>query len=274
MVESTRWPVSEAWIAISAVSLSRISPTMMTSGSWRRKARSALANVRPIFGLHVHLVDAADLVLDRILGGEDVAARLVDPVQARVERGRLAAAGRAGDQDDAVRPLDEAVHQARSRARAKPRSVRSSRTMVLCRRRITMRSKPRLVGIVRDADVDALAGDLQRDAPVLRQPLLGDVERRHDLHARDDRAHELLRLARLRDVELAVDAVADDDVALLRLDVDVARALLDRLREEAVDPADDRRVVVGVEDVDEVVLLERVDRSRARRRPPCARRRG
>ncbi len=35
-VEKTRWPVSDAWIAISAVSTSRISPTMMTSGSWRR----------------------------------------------------------------------------------------------------------------------------------------------------------------------------------------------------------------------------------------------
>ena len=32
-VLNTRWPVSDAWIAISAVSLSRISPTMMTSGS-------------------------------------------------------------------------------------------------------------------------------------------------------------------------------------------------------------------------------------------------
>jgi hypothetical protein len=32
-VEKTRWPVSEAWIAISAVSRSRISPTRMTSGS-------------------------------------------------------------------------------------------------------------------------------------------------------------------------------------------------------------------------------------------------
>src|SRR4029450_7527850 len=35
-VEKTRWPVSEAWIAVSAVSLSRISPIMTTSGSWRR----------------------------------------------------------------------------------------------------------------------------------------------------------------------------------------------------------------------------------------------
>ena len=68
--------MSEAWIAISAVSLSRISPTMITSGSWRKKARSALAKVSPIFGVDVHLVDAADLVLDRILGGEDVDVRV------------------------------------------------------------------------------------------------------------------------------------------------------------------------------------------------------
>ena len=50
IVESTRWPVSDALIAISSVSLSRISPTMTMSGSCRRKARSALANVSPILG--------------------------------------------------------------------------------------------------------------------------------------------------------------------------------------------------------------------------------
>ena len=47
----TRWPVSEASTAIFAVSPSRISPTMITSGSARRKARSALAKVQSIFGL-------------------------------------------------------------------------------------------------------------------------------------------------------------------------------------------------------------------------------
>ena len=46
-VASTRWPVSEAWAAIAAVSGSRISPTKMTSGSWRRIARSADAKVTP-----------------------------------------------------------------------------------------------------------------------------------------------------------------------------------------------------------------------------------
>ena len=47
-VENTRWPVNAAWIAYCAVSPSRISPTMMTSGSCRRMLRSALAKVTPI----------------------------------------------------------------------------------------------------------------------------------------------------------------------------------------------------------------------------------
>ena len=40
-----------AFMAISAVSMSRISPTMMMSGSWRRKALSAAAKVIPTSGL-------------------------------------------------------------------------------------------------------------------------------------------------------------------------------------------------------------------------------
>jgi hypothetical protein len=39
-VEKTRWPVSDASIAIFAVSRSRVSPTRMMSGSWRRIVRS------------------------------------------------------------------------------------------------------------------------------------------------------------------------------------------------------------------------------------------
>ena len=39
-VEKTRCPVMAAWIAIVAVSESRISPTKITSGSWRKMALS------------------------------------------------------------------------------------------------------------------------------------------------------------------------------------------------------------------------------------------
>lgn len=45
IVDSTRWPVSAARVAIWAVSPSRISPSIIISGSWRRNVRNALANV-------------------------------------------------------------------------------------------------------------------------------------------------------------------------------------------------------------------------------------
>ena len=49
-VENTKWPVSDARIAISAVSKSRISPTITTFGSCRKIWRNPIANVSPISG--------------------------------------------------------------------------------------------------------------------------------------------------------------------------------------------------------------------------------
>ncbi len=48
---STRWSVIAAWIAMRAVSSSRISPTSRTSGSLRRIVRRPRANVSPARGL-------------------------------------------------------------------------------------------------------------------------------------------------------------------------------------------------------------------------------
>ena len=49
-VLNTRWPVSDASMPVDAVSSSRISPTMITSGSARRNERMAFAKVKPILG--------------------------------------------------------------------------------------------------------------------------------------------------------------------------------------------------------------------------------
>jgi hypothetical protein len=57
------------------------------------------------------------------------------------------------------------------------------------------------------------------------------------------RAHDL--------VQHAVDAEADAQVVLGRLDVDVRRAVLDRLGDEQVDELDDRRVLDDLLDVGE-----------------------
>ena len=71
-VASTMWPVSAACRAISAVSASRTSPTMMTSGSCRSTWRSASANPNADLGLHGDLVERLDDDLDRVLDGDDV----------------------------------------------------------------------------------------------------------------------------------------------------------------------------------------------------------
>ena len=94
----------------------------------------------------------------------------------------------------------------------------------------------------RDAHVDGAAADAQRDAAVLRQPALGDVELGHDLQARDQR--RVQRAVRLHHLaQRAVDAKAHRARALVGLDVDVAGAVLRRLGQQGVEHADDRRVV-------------------------------
>ena len=73
---------------------------------------------------------------------------------------------------------------------------------------------------------------LQADAAVLRQALLGDVQLRHDLDARDhQRRHRALALQDL--AQHAVDAEAHHQPVLERLDVDVRGVFLHRLREHA-----------------------------------------
>ena len=57
-VDRTRWPVSAALTAISAVSKSRISPTRMMFGSWRRNERKRGGEIQPDRLFHLHLVDA------------------------------------------------------------------------------------------------------------------------------------------------------------------------------------------------------------------------
>ncbi len=114
-----------------------------------------------------------------------------------------------------------------------------------------------------DAQVHRAVGDVALDAAVLRQAALGDVEVRHDLHARDDRQREVPR-RRGHLVERAVHAVADFELVLERLEMDVARPVLDRLIEDQVDETDDRR---GVGLVGDVAL-----RSGRPRRNSCRRR--
>ncbi len=100
----------------------------------------------------------------------------------------------------------------------------------------------------RDAQVDIAAGNAQPDSAILRQPLLRDIEARHDLDARGDRRLKALG-RRQYVVHHAVHAEAHHHFFFENLDVDIGRAVLDRLRQHAVDELDNWRRIVGLEQV-------------------------
>ena len=101
-VVNTRWPVRADCTAICAVSGSRISPTMILSGSWRRIERRPRAKVKPFLLVDRDLHHPLELVLDRILDGDELLLLVVDLGQGRIQGGGLAAAGRPGDQHHPV----------------------------------------------------------------------------------------------------------------------------------------------------------------------------
>ncbi len=71
---------------------------------------------------------------------------------------------------------------------------------------------------------------------------------RHDLDARHhQRGHGALGLQHL--AQHAVDAEAHHQAVLERLDVDVRGVLLHRLGQHRIDQADDRRIVVALEQI-------------------------
>src|SRR5438094_21641 len=100
-------------MATLAVSRSRISPTMMMSGSWRRIERSTVAKSSPICGRTcVWLIDAVEVIFDRVLDGEELAVAAIELAQGGIECRRLAAAGRPRHQHDAVRLVDHLANAA------------------------------------------------------------------------------------------------------------------------------------------------------------------
>ena len=248
-VERTKWPVRAASIAIFAVSASRISPTITTSGSERRIERSAAEKVSPARRLICTWLRPAR----RYSTGSSTVMMLisgpVDLVQRRVEGRRLTGAGRPGDEqragrldDDLLEDVPHLVGEAELRERRRPlRLVEEAHDDPLALDR-------RQDG---DADVEQAARCLrvQRDAAVLRLAPLGDVELGEHLQARRHAGREPLRDP-LQLVEDAVDAEADDERVVLRIEVDVARPVLGGLEDDRVDEPDERRVgdaVVGLE---------------------------
>ncbi len=196
-------------------------------------------------GVHLDLVDAVEMILDGVLGGDDLGFVALDFVQGAVERGGLAGAGGTGDQHDPVGQLDEALESrvhVGAHADAAQRKVHAVLVQDAHHDAFAVQR-----GNDRDADVHLAAGRLELDAAVLGHALLGDVQPGHDLQPADDRRMEAvdLRRGRLR-VQHAVDAIAYPYAAGLRFEMDVAGTGFDRLDQNLVDQPDHGGLLRGL----------------------------
>ena len=181
-VLKTRWPVREACTAISAVSLSRISPTRIDVRVLTQHGSQDSAEGQFDVRLDLALNDAVDVVFDRVFGGDQLAAGIVQFAQRGIERGGFSRAGGAGDDDDAVGLVDQLADGAQVVvAHADLVQIELHVGSIEHAHDDAFAEHGRQHG---DAQVDRLVVDVQLDAAVLRHAALGDVEIRHDLDAR------------------------------------------------------------------------------------------
>src|SRR5208283_2104241 len=190
--------------------------------------------------LHLHLIDAAQLKLDRVFRRHDVGIGLVEARNRGVQRVRLARSGWSRDQHHAVRlqdgflKLDQRFRLEAEFGHIEPQVFfieQAEHDLLAPERRQRGNAEVELLSLARDLH-------FEHDAAVLRQALLADVKLRHDLQARSDRVFQLQ--GRIHDrLQNAVNAEAHAEFSLVRLHVDVAGPALHGIGQHQVHELDD-----------------------------------
>ena len=212
----------------------------MMSGILAQEAAQRGGEGHAALDVLLHLVDAGQADFHRVLDRGDVAGLVVQDAQRRVQGHGLARAGRAGDQDHAVGLVDGVEEQLLLVGLiAKLVDAQLGRAAVQDTQHDLLAEQCRQ-GAHAEVDLFGL-GQVELDAPILRDALLGDVQLRHHLQARGDALVQLVR--HLPDLlEDAVDAQAHPVVGFVGLEMDVGCALADAVHQHLVDELDHRRV--------------------------------
>src|SRR5690606_13918389 len=138
----------------------------------------------PDVGVDGYMVDALQLVFDRILRGHDIGVRGVDRGKGRVQGGGFSGTRGAGHQDHPERRIQGFPEIAQALfAEAHFGHVQVQVALVQYAHHHLFAVDG---GKHAHAQIDFLEAEVQLDAAVLRQAALGDVQVRHDLDARYD----------------------------------------------------------------------------------------
>ena len=220
-VLKTSTPVSAARIPMRAVSSSRISPIMTTSGSCRSMARKPSLNpISPWLFTCDWLMPGIRYSIG-IFDRHHVAERRVDAFQAVVKRRGLAGANGSGHEHGAIGLADQAIeHLGLLLAHSQVGEADD-------RRQDLMDPDHDLLAVDgREGGQAKVAGPVMvhdRDPAVLRVAALDDVEIRHHLEPADHGRGDV-GINKKNILKLAVDPVSDSQAGFLGIEVDVGGA--------------------------------------------------
>src|SRR5947207_10102843 len=237
----------------------------------QNRAQSARESQPGLFR-DLNLIDAFELILDRVFNGDDFADRVIDLVERRVKSRGLAAAGGTGHQDDSVRQLEHAPETIQF-ACVQTQFAHSAQGRVLPQQthhdRFTVQHRD-----YGHANVHFVVLQPDFDAPILRQPLFRDVEMAQYFYAGNNGGLKPFHLGGHRNfLQHAVNAITNAQFILERLQMNVRGAQLNGVLQHLVDEPYDRRVFGGavqirvflvfVNDLKRRFFVQRVDRVRA-----------
>src|SRR5438477_781220 len=198
------------------------------------------------------LIDARELVLNRIFDRHDVVFGAVQLVQHRIERRRFTGTGRAGDKNHSVRRIHRLL-EFRKRIRVHAHLVDAS-----AQRSFIENTNDNFFAMRRRQDrntqVDLFPEYTNPEPAVLRNAPLGNVQSRQNFDAGGNRELQCFR-RRLGWNQFAIDAVTKLECIVKWLDVNVRRLFLDRLGQDQIYDLDDRRVFAVVRQSVEVDLF-------------------
>ena len=202
-------------------------------------AKNALESQADLMA-HLSLVDTRQVVLNRVLGGDDLHIRLVEILQRRVERCRLSGSGRPRHQEDAVGALDDLIEALVFRfVEAQLLKVHQALLLV----EDTHDDALAMAGGQRtDTKIDRPAVQLDLDTTILRPAFLSHIHTRHDLDTREDRSLQTLGRIFFLNTD-TVNTITNPHALLEGLDMNITGPLLESVRDQLGDILDNRRIV-------------------------------
>lgn len=189
----------------------------------------------------IALSHPGQFIFDRLFQRHDVEFGGVERAEQCIERGGLAAAGRSGDNHDALRPRDQPL-QRRHHGIAQTQRAdveQSARTVEDAQDKVFA-----VDGRVdRGAEIDISPGNGQREPAILGAIAFGNVHARHDLQAGDD-CRPVVGMQAADLDQYTVDAIAQAHERAFRLEMKVGCPALDGIDQQRVHELRDRPVVV------------------------------